>query len=361
MSISIAEIAQRVGGTLFGAGEPPIENALPLQDASRGHITLLDDAKHVARFVESEAEAAIVPLEKAESIFQAAGKPIIGVSDIHQAFIEIIQTLRVTKQQNYFGIDNRAVVHATVTCGENVYIGAGATIGPTCHIGDNCRIHAGVHLMKGCRLGNDCEIFPGTVLYPDTILGDRVILHANVVIGAYGFGYRLKDGQHHRTAQLGWVEIENDVEIGAASTIDRGTYGPTRIGLGTKIDNQVQIGHNTHIGQHNLMCSQVGIAGSCSTGDYVVFGGQVGVRDHVHIADRVMVSAQSGIANNVKDGEILLGTPALPQREAAQIFFASKRLPELVKEVRELRAMIKKIEAAALQTDTPVLRTVKAA
>ncbi len=147
---------------------------------------------------------------------------------------------------------------------------------------------------------------PGVVLYPGTILEDDVLIHANAVIGAYGFGYRQVQGRHERTAQLGWVHLENNVEVGAGTTIDRGTYGPTRIGAGTKLDNLIQIGHNVHIGKHNLICAQAGVAGSCSTGDYVVLGGQVGMRDHIHLGDRVMVAAQSGLANDVQSGVIVM-------------------------------------------------------
>jgi UDP-3-O-[3-hydroxymyristoyl] glucosamine N-acyltransferase len=354
MPFTVQEIADRLQGKLFGEGDISITNALPLQDASSGHLTLLDDEKHVGNFVKCQAVAAIVPLAQAEQVATQTSKPVIGCSDIHQAFIEAIMLLRQFKDTRYRGIDQRAIVHPTAVISDDAYVGPGAIVGSNCHLGSGSRVHAGVHVMKDCRIGDGCEIFPGVVLYPETILGDRVTLHANVVLGAYGFGYRLKNGKHERTAQLGWVEIENDVEIGANSTIDRGTYGPTRIGEGTKIDNLVQIGHNNHIGRNNLMCAQVGIAGSCSTGDYVVFGGQAGVRDHVHISDRVMVGAQSGITNNVKEGEILLGTPAVSQRESAQIFFASKRLPEMRKEIRELRAIVDKLTTDQAPVSIPI-------
>ncbi len=354
MPFTVQEIADRLQGKLFGSGDVVIVNALPLQDASLGHLTLLDDEKHVGNFLKSQAEAAIVPLAQAEKIAAQSSKPIIGCSEIHQSFVEAIMLLRQFKDTRYRGIDQRAIVHPTAVISDNAYVGPGAIVGSNCHLGSGSRVHGGVHIMKDCRIGEDCEIFPGVVLYPETILGHRVTLHANVVLGAYGFGYRMKNGKHERTAQLGWVEIENDVEVGANSAIDRGTYGPTRIGEGTKIDNLVQVGHNNHIGRNNLMCAQVGIAGSCSTGDYVVFGGQAGVRDHVHIAARVMVGAQSGIANDIAEGEILLGTPAIPQRESAQIFFASKRLPEMRKEIRELRAIVEKLQADQAPVSIPI-------
>ncbi len=354
MPFTVQEISDLVEGTLFGAGDISITNALPLQDAGLGHLTLLDDVKNVEGFNQCDAVAAIVPLAQAEQIAAQSTKPIIGCPDIHASFIEAILLLRNFKETRYRGVDQRAIIHPTAVISDDAYVGAGAIVGPNCQLGSGCRIHGGVHVMKDCRIGNDCEIFPGAVLYPDTVLGDRVTLHANVVLGANGFGYRFKNGKHDRTAQLGWVEVEDDVEIGANSTIDRGTYGPTRIGEGTKIDNLVQIGHNNHIGRHNLMCAQVGIAGSCSTGDYVVFGGQAGVRDHVHIASRVKVCAQSGIVGDISEGEVMLGTPAIPQRESTQIFFASKRLPEMRKEIRELRAIVDKVQAKPETVSVPI-------
>jgi UDP-3-O-[3-hydroxymyristoyl] glucosamine N-acyltransferase len=171
------------------------------------------------------------------------------------------------------------------------------------------------------------------------------MLHACVVLGAYGFGYSLRAGRHERSAQLGWVELDDDVEVGANTTIDRGTYGPTRIGQGTKLDNQIQIGHNVHLGKHNLMCAQVGIAGSSSTGDYVVLGGQVGVRDHVHLGDHCSAAAQSGIARDIQPHETVMGTPAIASRDSTQLWILSQRLPEMKKQLKELAASIAAIQS----------------
>jgi UDP-3-O-[3-hydroxymyristoyl] glucosamine N-acyltransferase len=180
-------------------------------------------------------------------------------------------------------------------------------------------------------------LHPRVVLYPDCVLGDRVVVHANAVLGADGFGYRQQAGRHVKVPQLGSVEVGNDVEIGAGSTIDRGTFGPTRIGAGTKIDNLVMVGHNCRIGRHNVLCSQVGIAGSTTTGDYVVMAGQVGVADHVHVGDRAVLGAQCGVPSDVPAGASMLGAPARPSRDAMRIMMSLDRLPELVKEVRRLR------------------------
>ena len=169
-------------------------------------------------------------------------------------------------------------------------------------IGDGSTIHSGVHIMAGSQIGEDVTIFPNAVLYENTIVGPRCLIHANAVLGAYGFGYGFVDGRHVLSAQLGNVVLGADVEIGAGTTIDRGTYGPTVIGEGTKIDDLVMVAHNCRIGRHNMLCSQVGIAGSTTTGDYVVMAGQVGVRDHVHIGDRAVLGAMAGVTNDVPDG-----------------------------------------------------------
>jgi UDP-3-O-[3-hydroxymyristoyl] glucosamine N-acyltransferase len=357
MPYTIQQIAQQVGGTLHGSGILWIQDALPLQDAGPNHLTLVDSEKNAERFAASPAAVAMAPHDLAGCLHQKTGKVVIGVDDLHQAFIAAIQRLRPPFAALPLEIDPRAVIHPTATLGSHLSIGPLATVGARCVIGDHTRLHPGVHIMDGCQVAAGSELFPGVVLYPGTVVGQRAVIHANAVIGAYGFGYRLENSQHRRTAQLGWVEIGDDVEIGAGTTIDRGTYGPTRIGNGTKLDNQIQIGHNTQLGRHNLICAQVGIAGSCATGDYVVLGGQVGVRDHVQIGDRAMAAAQAGIAGDIPTDEVVLGAPALPQREAVQIIMSSKKLPELRKEVRQLQRMVEELQSASRDHRQPPAST----
>jgi UDP-3-O-[3-hydroxymyristoyl] glucosamine N-acyltransferase len=171
-----------------------------------------------------------------------------------------------------------------------------------------------------------------------------VIIHAGAVLGAYGFGYRFEGGRHQLAAQLGNVVIESHVEIGACTTIDRGTYGATRIREGTKLDNQVMIGHNCQIGRHNLLCSHVGIAGSTTTGDYVVMAGQVGVRDHVHIGDGVQLGAQAGVRTDLPAGGKYVGSPAVPAREAKELYRQQQKLPEIRRQVRDLAKTIEELQ-----------------
>jgi UDP-3-O-[3-hydroxymyristoyl] glucosamine N-acyltransferase len=240
-------------------------------------------------------------------------------------------------------VDASAIIADTAYIGPNAKIGPRVIIGEYVSIGARSVIHGGVNLMAGCQVGDDCEVFPNAVLYENTILGPRVTIHAGSVIGGYGFGYECVDGRHRRSAQLGNVEIEADVEIGAGTTIDRGTYGATRIGEGTKIDNQVMIAHNCRIGRHNLICSHVGIAGSATTGDYVVLAGQVGLRDHVHIGDRAVIMAQAGVMNDVTPGATLVGSPAIPEREQMHVWAASYKLPEMRKQLKALQRIVEQM------------------
>jgi len=210
-------------------------------------------------------------------------------------------------------------------------------IGEDVTIGANCRIEHGTIIGDGCTLGDNVVLHPNCVLYSDVIIGSDVILHSACVIGSEGFGYRTVDGRHKRLPHFGTVRICDDVEIGAATTIDRAKIGETTIGSGTRIDNQVMIAHNCQIGEHNLLVSQVGFAGSVSTGSYVVCGGQAGIADHVHLADGCRIGAQTGVHRDMKGDASYFGTPAAPIADAAKQMMALRRLPEM-------RSSLKKLE-----------------
>jgi UDP-3-O-[3-hydroxymyristoyl] glucosamine N-acyltransferase len=265
------------------------------------------------------------------------GITIIETHDPLAAFVQVYQRLHGQPAAPSHGIDPRAIIHPTVRLGKNVEIGAGACIGEGTVIGDNCRIYPGVVIGRFCSLGNDVTLYPNVVLYDGCQLGHRVIVHANSVIGADGFGYRQQNGRHVKVPHFGNVIIEDDVEIGACTTIDRGTFQPTRIGAGTKIDNLVQIAHNCRIGRHNLLVGQVGLAGSVTTGDYVVLAGQVAVRDHCTIGDQVVVGARAGVIQDVPAGQKVLGEPAMPEWEYKRLVLLFLKLPELRQQLEEVR------------------------
>ncbi len=335
--IDLPTLAKRVHGELFSrTNNDFITGAAPLGDAMPGHITLLDNEKNLPRLHQSHASACVT-----NKSFPDVSIPQIVVKNPHEAFAQICQLFRpmvvVTRKT---GIDPRALVDASAHVNSQATVEAFASVAEGSSVGAGTHLHRGVTVMQGCRIGNDCQLFPGVVLYPGTILEDRVVLHSGCIVGSNGFGYRMEQGKHMPTAQIGWVHIESDVEIGANSCVDRGTYGATRVGEGTKIDNFVQIAHNCNIGKHNLICAHAGIAGSASTGDYVVIAGQVGVRDHTKIGARTMVGAQSGVIADTGEDQVLLGSPAIPRNEQAVLFASISRLPELRKTVKQLSKQV---------------------
>jgi len=330
--VTLQEVAEWVGGEMHGDGTLPIAGARPLQEAEPGDITFLEHERHLSAWEKCRASAAIVPLS-----IPVNGRPVIRVVDPLAAFVTVVQRLRSDSTPPPPQIHPTAWIDPSVILGPEASVGPYVVIEAGSVLGARCTLHAGVVIGRNCRLGDDVTLYPHAVLYDRTIVGNRVIIHAHAVIGADGFGYRTQEGRHHKVPQLGWVEIEDDVEIGAGSTIDRGTFAATRIGQGTKIDNLVMIGHNCRIGRHNLLCSQVGIAGSCTTGDYVVMAGQVGVADHLTIGDHVIIGAKSGVPRDVPSGSQVLGSPAMPRQETARIVASLEKLPELRKDVARIK------------------------
>ncbi|MGO8752952.1 MAG: UDP-3-O-(3-hydroxymyristoyl)glucosamine N-acyltransferase [Thermoguttaceae bacterium] len=338
MQATLAELAALVDGELIGSGDLLIHGAAPLGDARPGEITLVDRMERSESLAKSGAAGAVVPRD-----FHANGMPIIRVGDVHRAFAAIVAHFRPPRSSEGGGISPLATISPSAKIGRNVDIHAYATIGDNVEIGDGATIHSGVHILAGAKIGPQVTIFPNAVLYENTVVGARSVIHAHAVLGAYGFGYRLVDGRHQLAAQLGNVILEADVEVGAGTTIDRGTYGPTVIGEGTKIDNQVMIAHNCRIGRHNMLCAQVGVAGSTTTGDYVVMAGQVGVRDHVHIGAGAVLGAMAGVMADVPAGARFVGIPATPEREQMIKQVALAKLPEMRRELKQLQALVEQL------------------
>ncbi|MHC4398351.1 MAG: UDP-3-O-(3-hydroxymyristoyl)glucosamine N-acyltransferase, partial [Planctomycetota bacterium] len=280
MQTTLAELAALVHGRLIGDGDLVIQGAAPLGDAGPGEITLIDRTERGGTLTSSRAAAAVAPPSVVLN-----GVPVIQVDDVHQAFAVIVARFRPVRQPPRVGVSPQAAVSPTAILGRNVDVYPLATIGHDVELGDGVTIHSGAHVMAGSKIGPGTTIFPGAVLYENTVVGPRCVIHGGAVLGAYGFGYTPHEGRHQLSPQLGNVVLEAEVEVGASTTIDRGTYGSTVVGEGTKIDNLVMVAHNCRIGRHNMLCAQVGIAGSTSTGDHVVMAGQAGIRDHVHIGD----------------------------------------------------------------------------
>jgi UDP-3-O-[3-hydroxymyristoyl] glucosamine N-acyltransferase len=335
MATRLATLAELIGGDLIGDGTLVMHGAAPVDTAGRNEITFLDSADKAHRLAKTRASAVVVPRD-----FVPAGITALQVDDVHVAFARLVRYFHPPRTSQRRRISIEATIGWTAKLGEDVDIQPGAIIGEHVVIGDRVTVHSGARIMAGCRIADGVTIFPNAVLYEDTVVGPRSIIHAGAVIGAYGFGYKFAGGRHQLSHQLGHVEIGADVEIGANSTIDRGTYSATVIGDGTKIDNLVMIAHNCRIGRHNMICSQVGIAGSTSTGDYVVMAGQVGVRDHVHIGTGAVIGAMAGVANDVPEGAHMLGAPAVPERDQKLMFATMAKLPEMRKQLKHLQRQL---------------------
>jgi UDP-3-O-[3-hydroxymyristoyl] glucosamine N-acyltransferase len=335
MSLSLADIARLVNGQLYGHGDLQVTGAATIACAREGEITLADNPKLEPQLARCQASAVIVGND-----FHPDDKPYIVVDDVHRAFAAVVQHFHPARPLQPVGVSPAAWVAPDAVIAEGTSIHPTAYVGHDVTIGPGTVIYPGVRIMNNCRVGGGVTIFPNAVLYENTIVGDRVNIHSGAILGAHGFGYSTVDGRHNISAQLGWVEVEDDVDIGACTTVDRGTYGPTRIGAGTKIDNQVQIGHNSRVGKHNLICSQSGMAGSSSTGDYVVLAGQVGVRDHIHVGEGAVIGGQSGVMYDVPAGRRYFGSPATEEKHQFQCVSLMLKLPTMRKQIIELqRAM----------------------
>lgn len=330
----------------MGDGDLPIRAARPIQEAGPGDITFVEDGKYARLLKTSPASAALVGphflLENPPEPFDQP-LPVIEVHDPMRAFLVVRGHLAEQARPRWQGTHPLAHVASSARIGEGVAIHPFACIGEGAEVGPGCTIHAGAVVGAGCKLGAGVILHPHVVLYEGVALGDRVEVHAGTILGGDGFGYRTHQGRHEKVPQTGTVEVGEDVEIGANCAIDRGTFGATVIGAGSKIDNLVMIGHNNKIGRHNLLCAQVGMAGSCQTGDYVVMAGQVGIKDHTEIGNQVMIGAQAGVHRNIADGQQVLGSPAVPIKEQRQLFALIARLPTIHREMKAMKAEITRL------------------
>jgi UDP-3-O-[3-hydroxymyristoyl] glucosamine N-acyltransferase len=350
--LSVSEIIAGVEGVVvFGDPHVVCVDALPLWDAIAGCVTLIDDAARCDEVRRSGAVAVVTAQHQAD-----LNCTQIVCDDVHRVFTAIVKRFRHTPQSIvHSSIDATAMVDPTACIGNGTVVEAGVVIGAGVRIGRDCHLMSGVVVMEQTIIGDHCTIYPRVVLYEHTRIDDHVNIHAGSIIGAHGFGYKKVDGRHTACAQLGYVHIQSHVDVGANVAIDRGTYGATLIGEGTKIDNLVQIAHNCRIGRHNLICSQVGIAGSCRTGDYVVLAGQVGLADHITLGDHSIVGAQAGVMENLPGKQTYLGSPATSQRDQMQIMAVQRRLPEMRREVRNMRRDLDELNRST--SSSPSLET----
>ena len=339
MEMRLAEVAAHVGGDLSGDGEILIKGVAGIKEAGSGEITFLGDSRYEEWLAKTTASAVIVPRDHPYN-----GRACVRVDDPHLAFYALASLFHRASRPIPPGIHPSALLGADVRMGAEISIGPNVIVGDRCAIGDRTMLLPGVVIGHNVMIGDDCLIYPNAVLREDTQLGHRVIIHAGAVIGDDGFGFRTSDGQHEKVPQLGRVVIEDDVEIGANTCIDRATAGETVIRCGSRIDNLVQVAHNVKIGSNSILCAQVGIAGSTSVGDSVTLAGQVGIIGHISIGDRAMVGAQGGVTKSIPPDGRVSGYPATPHHLAKRIYAAQRRLPDLVKNVRRLEKRVKELE-----------------
>lgn len=339
-SKTVAELASRVGGVVSGDGNIRISGVAGLETAKSSEIAFVEDEKVLEAAAKSVAACLIVH-ENAPAI---DGKCVIRVARPKFAFALIAEILHPRKKHEP-GIDPTAIVASSAQLGSGVYVGPHVVIGERVQIGDGTQLHHGTSIGNDSTIGRDCFVYPNVVLYQGVLLGDRVVLHANVVIGADGFGYVRDDDAYHKFPQIGSVTIEDDVEIGAGSCIDRGALGRTSIGRGTKIDNLVQIAHNVQIGERVVIAAQTGISGSTIIEDDAVIGGQVGMGDHARVERGAVIGSKAGILPGkiVRKG-VWWGIPVQPLDEYKRLNAHMNRLPQIREEVKELRRRVAELE-----------------
>ncbi|MFB0526803.1 MAG: UDP-3-O-(3-hydroxymyristoyl)glucosamine N-acyltransferase [bacterium] len=336
MGMTLKKIAELVGGELSGNGNIVVDGVGSLTEAEEGEITFLASRRYMSQVSKTKASAIII----GEGV-DLPEIPSIRTRNPYLAFAKVMKTL-IPARKLPRGIDKTSVLGEGVKLGEDVAIGAYVVIGNGVVIGDRTVIFPGTYIGDKAVIGKDGLIYPNVTVREEVIIGDNVIIHPGTVIGADGFGYATEKGEHHKIPQVGTVEIENGVEIGANVTIDRATLGKTLIGEGTKIDNLVQIGHNVRIGKNCLIVSQVGISGSTVIGDSVVLAGQAGLVGHITVGDNAIVGAQAGVTKSVPANTTVSGYPAREHKIAQKIDAQLIRLPKLYEQIKELRQNIVK-------------------
>lgn len=330
------EISELVGGELVGDGNVVVTRLRSILAAGEGDVTFLARSSYAPRARASHASVILVGRDWAEPLRQT----LIRVDNPSAAFQRLAEAIAPPAVKFEPGVHPTAVIAPDATLGKDVSVQPYAVIEPGAVIGDGTVIGAYVYVGHGTRVGEQCLIYPHVVIRDRCLVGNRVIMHSGVVIGADGFGYDSGPQGHRKIPQVGIVEIDDDVEIGANSTIDRARFDRTFIGRGTKIDNLVQVGHNCVIGRHAIICSQVGISGSCVIGDGVILAGQVGLADHLNIGDGAIALAKSGLHQDVPPKGKVFGAVARPAAEEMKLEACKVRLPELFARVKKIEKQL---------------------
>jgi UDP-3-O-[3-hydroxymyristoyl] glucosamine N-acyltransferase len=340
----LGELATHVGGELAGDSGLLIQGLNGLAEASPGELSFYGNPRYRRQFEATRASAVLVGLDTPAR----EGVSLVRVSNPHLAFARISQLFHPRPTYRP-GVKPGAHVHPEAQVHPEATVMAGATVEQGARVGARSVLFSGAYVGEGASIGEDCLLYPNVTVREHCQVGARVILHSSCVVGADGFGFAFnpegeQGPEHFKVPQAGIVRIEDDVEVGAGTCIDRATLGETVIGRGTKIDNLVQIAHNVKVGPLSLLCAQAGVAGSAELGTGVVLAGQVGVVGHIRVGDLAKVGSQSGVAHDVEDGQVVSGSPAMPHREWLRMSAALGQLGDLLKEVRTLRRRVEMLE-----------------
>ncbi|HEY3862918.1 MAG TPA: UDP-3-O-(3-hydroxymyristoyl)glucosamine N-acyltransferase [Verrucomicrobiae bacterium] len=329
-----AEIAKELNGEVIGDESLALTGFAPATTAKSGDLTFAENETFFQKAEQTAASAILI-----DGQFTSASKTLIRVASARIAFARVLP-LFFPDRVFVPGVHPTAVVDATAQVDPAAHIGPHCVVGEKAKIGPGVVLQGGNHIGRNAVIGAQTRLFPNVVIYGQTQIGQRVRIHAGAVIGSDGFGYVFDSKQHLKVQQVGHVVVQDDVEIGANVTIDRGALGATTIGKGTKIDNLVQIAHNVSVGEHCLVVAQVGVAGSTKIGHYTTLAGQVGITGHLKIGNKVTIAAQSGVMHDVPDNGKWLGSPAQPDRQAKRQMIALHQLPELIRRVTELEKLL---------------------
>lgn len=334
MIFTAGQIAGILEGEVEGNPEVAVHKVAKIEEGEKGSLTFLANPKYTPHIYTTKASITIVNKDfKADhELFTT----LIKVDDAYESFSKLLEYYDTAKNAKV-GIEQPSYLSENISYGEDLYVGAFAYVGEHVKMGNGVKIYPNAFVGDNVKLGNNVTLFAGAKVYSDTIVGDNCIIQSGAIVGADGFGFAPnKEGVFTKIPQTGNVILEDDVDVGAGTTIDRATIGSTILRKGVKLDNQIQIAHNVEIGEHTIIASQTGVAGSAKIGKRCMIGGQVGIVGHIVIGDDVRIQAQSGIGRNIKDGEILQGSPALPLREYNKSYVHFKNLPKIVNQINEL-------------------------
>lgn len=345
MNFTADRISQLVNGTVVGDGSVTVNTFAKIEEGHEGALSFLANPKYTHYIYTTKSSVVLVRRDFVPE--HPVTATLIQVDDPYATISQLLSMVNDLLTVKPSGIEQPSYVADGVELPDDVYVGAFAYIGAGAKIASGVRIYPQCYVGEGVEIGRDTVLYPGVKIYHGCKLGSRCILHAGVVVGADGFGFAPSpSGIYSKIPQLGIVEIDDDVEIGANTTVDRATMGATRIGKGTKLDNLIMVAHNVEIGSHNVFASQTGVAGSTKIGSHCMVGGQTGFAGHIHVGDKVMIGAQSGIPSDLKDGEQVMGYPAVGIKEFYRMTAYQRRLGDLFAEVRRLSRKLEELGAS---------------